>query len=252
MRSTQYIYWAYQLTLSEKGEIEELVRLSYQALERNLEERSKTVIKERGWGESFDVMNRRVPRMRPNEARAAPQYPPPRPESRGQHMPPYDGDFRDRPHTEYEETSPNEYTAAGAPHQFPEPPVMPPRPTIHFKRQEQDATKPTRPEVRFTFPREQLVSDFADTTKETPSSPAKPDTPSTKTDNQLQVVRQKLEGLRKRKEEAEKARDISTAADLTYYVIPDLEADLEELLEHERLDKLLEEGAFGEATEAGA
>ena len=250
MRSTQYIYWAYQLTLSEKGEIEELIRLSYQALERNLEERSKTVIKERGWGEAVDVMNRRVPRMRPNEPWAASQYPPPRPKSRGQHMPSYDGHFRHHPHTEYEETPPNGYTPAGAPRPYVDPyldpysdpyldpyldpPVMPARPHIHFERQEQDATKPTRPEVRFTFPREQLVSDFADTAKEAPSSPAKPDTPSTKTNNQLQIVRQKLERLRKRKEEAEKARDISTAADLTYYVIPDLEAELEKLLKQQR------------------
>ena len=234
MRSTQYLYWAYQLTFSEKGEIEELVRLSYQALERNLEERSKTVIKERGWGEAVNVMNRRVPRMRSNEPRAAPQYLPPRPEFRGQHMPSYHGNFRHQPHTEYEETSPNEYTPAGAPRPFPDEPVMPTRSIIHVWRQEQDATKPTRPEVRFTFPREQLVSDFADTAKEAPSSPAKPDTPSTKTNNQLQIVRQKLERLRKRKEEAEKARDISTAADLTYYVIPDLEADLEKLMKQQR------------------
>ena len=99
--------------------------------------------------------------------------------------------------------------------------------------------KPKRPEVRFTFPREQLVSGVADTTKETSSSPAKPDIPSTKTDNQLQIVRQRLERLRKRKEEAEKARDITTAADLIYYAIPELEADLEKLLkqQHEEREK---------------
>ena len=226
----------------EKGEIEELVRLSYQALERNLEERSKTVIKERGWGEAVDVMNRRRPRMRSNEPWATPQYPPPRPESMGQHMPPYDGSFRHYPYTEHEETFPDESTLARASftrvqtrgdsprrrHARPmtSPPPAPGPPP--------ERPKLIRPEVRFTLPREQLVSGIADTTKETPSSPVKPATPSTKTDNQLQIVRQRLERLRKRKEEAEKARDITTAADLTYYAIPELEADLEKLLKQQR------------------
>ena len=228
----------------EKGEIEELVRLSYQALERNLEERSKTVIKERGWGEAVDVMTRRRPRMRSNEPWATPQYPPPRPESMGQHMHPYDGSFRHYPYTEHEETFPDESTPARAPFTRVQTRGDPPRtqharpmtdsPPVPYKLLEQDAPKPIRPEVRFTIPREQLVSGIADTTKETPSSPVKPATPSTKTDNQLHIVRQRLERLRKRKEEAEKARDITTAADLTYYAIPELEADLEKLLKQQR------------------
>ena len=244
MRSTQHIFWAHHLTLSEKGEIEELVRLSYQALERHLEERSKTIIKEKGWREAVDDMNRPVPRMRPSEPWVVPQDFPPRPEVRGQHMPSYDEYLRHHPPAEHEGVFPDESRPARAPlprvHTRGEPPVrrherpMTTSPPIHLERQEQDATKPTRPEVRFTFPREQLVSGSIDTAKEVPSSPAILVTPATKTDNQLQIVRQKLERLRKRKEEVEKAGDISTAADLTYYVIPDLEADLEKLLKQQR------------------
>ena len=244
MRSTQYIFWAHHLTLSEKGEIEELVRLSYQALERHLEERSKTIIKEKGWREAVDVVNRTVPRMRPSEPWVVPQDFPPRPEVRGQHMPSYDEYLRHHPPAEHEEVFPDESRPARAPlppvYTRGESPVrrherpMTASPPIHLERQEQDTTKTTRPEVRFTFPREQLVSGSLGTAKEAPSSPAKPVTPATKTDNQLQIVRQKLERKRERKEEAEKAGDISTAADLTYYVIPDLEAELEKLLKQQR------------------
>ena len=155
-------------------------------------------------------------------------------------MPSYDGHPRHRPRTEHEDFLWDESTPARAPftrvqtradpllrrHARP----MTTSPPIPDKLSKQDAPKPVQPEVRFTFPREQLVSDDADPTKAAPSTPAKPDTPLTKTDNQLQIVRQRLERLRKRKEEAEKARDITTAADLTYYAIPELEADLEKLL----------------------
>ena len=227
-----------------KREIEELVRLSYQARGRNLEERSKTVIKERGWGETVDIMNRSVPPVRLHQPWPAPHYPRPTPGSWGQHMPSYDGYFRHHPQREHEEIFPDEIRPAPLPpsrvHTGGEPPVrLHERPMvastpIHLERPEQDATKPTRTEVRFTFPREQLVSGSVDTTQKGPSSPAKPGTSSSKADNQLQIVRQRLERLRKRKEEAEEAKDITTAADLTYYAIPELEADLEKLLLQQR------------------
>ena len=243
MRSTQYMYWAHQLTLSEKGEVEELVRLSFQALERNLENRSKIVIKERGWGEAVDVMNRRGPRMRPNEHWTAPQYPPQRPGSMDQNMPSYGGYFGDRPYPGHGETFPDESRQARASlpgaHTRGEPPAMRHErpmtapPPNSYKLIEQDAPKSTRHEVRFTFPREQLVSDLVGSANEASSTSAKPDTSST-TDNRLHIVRQKLERLRKRKEKAEKDGDSITAADLIYYSIPEVEADLEKLLKQRR------------------
>ena len=73
--SERHIINVFGLILPKKGQIEELVRLSYQAFERNLEERSKRIIKERGWGEAIDAMNRRMPRTRPNQPWAEPQHP---------------------------------------------------------------------------------------------------------------------------------------------------------------------------------
>ena len=188
-------------------------------------------------------MNRRVPPVRLTQPWTAPQYSHPTPGSWDQHMSSYDGYVRHHPYTEHEEPFPDESKPARVTpsrvHTREETPVrryerpMTTSTPIHLERPEQDATKSTRPEVRFTFPREQLVSGFVDTAKEAPSSPAKPSTPLTKTDNQLQIVIQRLERFRKRKEEAEKARDITTAADLTYYVIPELEADLEKLLKQQ-------------------
>ena len=234
--------WVHQLTVAKKREIEELVKLSYQALDRYSKERSKTVIKERGWGEAVDAMNR-MPGMHPNKPSATPQYPPPMPESWNQNRPPYGRYTEHRPYTKYENLSPSK----SAPSQVPLPrlrarnhpsvrrrarPILT-SPPIEVERQEQEATKTTRPEVRFTLPRAQLASSTADTAKEAQTSPAKPDVPTTRTDDELQKARQRLEQLKKRKEEAEKAKDLVTASDITYYAIPELEARIEKLLKQQ-------------------
>jgi outer membrane biosynthesis protein TonB len=88
--------------------------------------------------------------------------------------------------------------------------------------------------VRFTLPRAQFASSTADTAEETQPSPAKPDVPTTGTDNELQKERQRLEKAKKRKEEAEKAKDFATASDIVCYVIPDLEAQIEKLSKQQR------------------
>ena len=237
----------HQLTLPEKGEIEELVRLSFQALERNLEERSRTVINERGWGEAISAMNREMPEMRSNEPWAAPQYPPTRLEDWNQNNALHDRHFRSRPYTEYEEIYPDESTPAEAPlprlhtreHSSARRRARPIRtsPPIEDGRQEQDTTKRVRSEVRFTLPRVQLVSGTADVAKEAQTSSAKPNYRTTKTDEELLLVRQRLERAKKRKEEAEKAKDIATAFDLTTYGIPDMEAKLEGLLNQQREER---------------
>ena len=247
MRATQCNVLLSPANLPEKGEIEEIVRLSYQALERNLEERSKTVINERGLGEAINAMNRGVPGMRSNEPWTAPQYPPPRPEYWNQQNPLYDRYVTHRPYTGYENIWPDESTPAQAPlphlHTREHPsarrrarPIVTQLP-IESGLQEQDTTKTTRPEVRFTIPRAQLVSGTADTAKRAQTKSAKPDVPTTKTDNELQSVRQRLERAKKRKEEAEKARDIPTAFDLTSFVIPDIEAELEKVLKRQREER---------------
>lgn len=187
-------------------------------------------------------MNGNMPGMRSNEPLAAPRYPPPRPEYSNQNL--YDEQYRHRPYSEYGDVSPDRSAPFQAPMSRLRPheqlcarrrarPIKIP-PPVEVKRQEQDAMKTTRPEVRFTLPRTQLVSSTAETAKEAQKSPAKPDNLRSKTDDELQKAHQRLEQVKKRKEEAEKAKDLATAADLTYYAIPDLEADLEKLLKQQR------------------
>ena len=55
-----------------------------------------------------------------------------------------------------------------------------------------------------------------------------------KTDDELRSVRQRLERAKKRKEEAEKAKDIQAAFDLSTYTVPELEAKLEAALKQQR------------------
>lgn len=183
-----------------------------------------------------------MPGMRSNEPLAAPRYPPPRPEYSNQNL--YDEKYRHRPYSEYEDVSPDKSVSfqAPIPHLRPREqlsarrrvrPIEIPSPA-KVKRQEQDAMKTTRPEVRFTLPRTQLISSTAETAKEAQKNPPKPDLFRSNTDDELQKARQRLEQVKKRKEEAEKAKDLATAADLTYYAIPDLEADLEKLLKQQR------------------
>ncbi len=232
---------------SAKGEIEELVRLSYQALERNLEGRSKTLINEKGWRESIDAMNRRVPRMRSNEPGAAPHYPPPRPGYSNQNITVYESSSRRRPYTEYEDI-PRDESIAG----YANPPDLPTRenpsagrrakpiiipPPVKSGRPKQDKTKTTQSEVRFTVPFAQLVSGTSDAPKETQTRSTKPIVPTTKIDHELQSVRQRLERAIKRKEEAEEDKDFAKVYDLTNYVIPDLERELETILKQQRSEQ---------------
>ena len=77
-------------------------------------------------------------------------------------------------------------------------------------------------------------SGTADIAKEAQKNVAKPNVPVTKTDDELHSLRQRLERAKKRKEEAEKAKDIHTAFDLTTYAIPELETKLEKVLEQHK------------------
>ncbi|KAL9136152.1 MAG: hypothetical protein Q9175_002651 [Cornicularia normoerica] len=246
--------WFQQLTLPEKGEIEELVRLSYQALERNLEERSRKVINERGWGEAISAMNRGMPEMRSNKPWAAPQYEdlprerPPRPEDWNQDNPPHDRHYRHRPYTNdgdyisIDESGPAHvprprlYTHEPLPARRRATRVIIPAP-VEVERQEQDATRRTQSEVRFTLPRMQPISGTADIAKEAQTSSATNNVPMSKMDDELNSVRQRLERAKGRKEEAEKGKDTATAFDLTTYAIPELEAKLEMVLKQQRKEQ---------------
>ena len=206
-----------------KGEIEELVRLSYQALERNIEERSRTVIHERGLGVAISAMNREMQ----YEQFIPPR--PPRPGNWNSDTREYFGDenpYREAP-LPYLHTPEDSFTSRRAN------PIITP-PPVEVGGQEQDTTRRTRSEVRFTLPRMEPVFSTANIAKKAHENIAKPNVPVTNTDDELHSLRQRLERAKKRKEEAEKAKDIHTAFDLTTYAIPELEAKLEKVLEQRK------------------
>lgn len=206
-----------------KGEIEELVRLSYQTLERDIEERSRTVIHERGLGVAISAMNREMQ----YEHFIPPR--PPRPGDWNYDTREYFGDenpYREAP-LPYLNTYKDSFTSRRA-----DPIIIPP--PVEVGGQKQDTTRRTQSEVRFTLPRMQPGPGTADIAKEAQTNVVKPNVPVTKTDDELHSLRQRLERAKKRKEEAEKAKDIHTAFDLTTYAIPELEAKLEKVLEQRK------------------
>ncbi len=175
------------------------------------------------------------------------EYPPGIPRSWDPSNPPCGGDTGYQPFTEYE----NGLQDDGAPSQAPLPHPRArqrssvrhrPRqiiiqPPIRVDRQEQEPTGTTRPEVRFTLPRAQPASSTADTAKAAHPSPAKPDVPPTRTDDELHEARLKLEKLIKRKEEAEKSKHLDIVSDISNYAIPDLEENIERLLKQQRAEQ---------------
>ena len=195
----------------EKGQIEELVQLSYQALERNLEERSKQVIKERGLEEEIDAENRRRPRVRSNQPWAAPPF----------SVPPEGFEPTIRP--PFRDVSPTKSTQAQPYFSRPNPPEH-----IESDRRRKGTVKKAQPEVRFTIPRAQLASDIADNVKKAEGYSILPDDTLNSLDAETPSVRLRLERAKRRKAEAEKVKDTTTVYDLTNFVIPDLEARLEE------------------------
>lgn len=237
-------------------EIEELVKLSYQALDRYSKERSKTVIKERGWSEVVDSMNH-LPGVYQNEPSAPSQYPPPMPESWNQNQPSHGGYTWQDPYADYDNIFSDERAPSLAPvrylrtHKHPSTRQRASHvfasPTTQAERQKLEKTEEKRPELRFTRPRAQLGSIPAGSILTTEPSAAVPIVLSTKTDDELLKARQKLEQMKKRKVEAETVNDLITASDITYYVIPDLEARIERLL---RLQREERDGASSQPEES--
>jgi hypothetical protein len=90
--------------------------------------------------------------------------------------------------------------------------------------------------VRFTLPHAQLGSSTADTINESQARKPTPNVPQTsKTNDELPKLIEKLERARKKLEECERSEDHQNAADLTYYVIPDLKNRIEK--EQQRVEQ---------------
>ncbi len=229
--------------MPEKSDIEELVKLSYQALEKDSKERSKTVIKERGWGEAIDGMNR-GPDMYSTGFPAVPRGSPPMPEIWNENNPPYGRYTEHRSAAEYEDILPARSSLSKASLQVPrghetiyvrrraDPTV--PLPPIEVDRQEQTGTERTGPEVRFTLPRAQPAFATSDTAKVAQPNPDQPNIPPTSTGEELEKARHRLEQLIKRKVEAQKIKDLGMASDIIYYAIPDLEEKIGRLMRQQR------------------
>lgn len=182
--------------------------------------------------------------MYSNEPFAAPQYPPPMQEPWDQNKPIYDGYTGHRPYNIYENVLPDNSASSQAPPSNFRPRDHPSAlwrgrpisisPPTEVKHREREAMRKTRPELRFTLPRAQAASGTADIAKKAHPSPVKPRLTPTKTDDELQNARQKLEQVQKRKEEAEKVGDHSTVSDMIYFVIPELEMQIKKLRKMQR------------------
>lgn len=100
-----------------------------------------------------------------------------------------------------------------------------------------EAPKVTRPEVRFTLPHANLTSSTADSPNGAQKSSAKPNVPQLKTNDEYLKLVKKLEHLEEKREAAVQAGDHSTAADIKYYAIPDLEAQIKKMQKQQDKEK---------------
>lgn len=204
------------------AEIEELVVFSYQAENRRLAERSRQIVKERGWHERIVGLDQEIPNMdqrgyspfaepwnHPSSAYA--QYPRPRVE---------DGDglyqsgrgAYDRAPTEPQDANPGSQPNG-----------------VEGARE----IKPSVPEVRFTVPR---LDPTRRPTRVPPPPRRKPASGGSRREIQRQRQEQelreamaKLERLKSNRDEAETTKNYALKSDLEYYAIPDLESRIEKL-----------------------
>lgn len=211
-----------------KEEIEELVRLSYRALDRNLEQRSREIIKEQGWRELVASQQR----IRDFTPRRRPQFPRERTRERYSHA-------------RYSSVSPNSsvdgfdkqigdlgHRAGPQPHHGPfvldaHNDIVEPRPDKPGEEQKKAAAEG---EVRFTLPRMANA-------QSTPAPPRKQKADLETGDKAVREAEEKLEILIKRRDQAIKAKDYSIKSDLELYAIPEMKARIERLKGAQRKDE---------------
>lgn len=178
----------------KKIEIEDLVRLSYQALDRNLKESSRKAIKEEGLGEAINAMYDKTQGLHS----ATPLYHPlPIPKSWNQNN--SSPDLSEEAMPDFRAREPSSPRRRARPITS-SPPIKP-------KYWDQDGPSTLVSAMRFKLQR--------------------------KTHNELQNLRKRLVLLTKRKDEAEKVEDVTTAADLNH-VILDVQSQIKNLEEQEQ------------------
>ncbi|KAL6718674.1 hypothetical protein ACLMJK_002908 [Lecanora helva] len=189
----------------------ELVRLSFQADARFLEDRSQILIDKRGWREKVNALNPPLYPEMPSEV-------PPRPHSRSRQyiMDPYPNPFFDVGHENYyyrhstppPRFDPNDLSTSSKNKETQSRPIE-----SYFE----ENVQPAKPEVRFTLPHRDSQAPI----RNEPLGQKKSSASNGKHD--YQTALEKLEILKNKKEEAEKSGDTMTASDLTYYAIPEME-----------------------------
>lgn len=90
---------------------------------------------------------------------------------------------------------------------------------------------PASPEVRFTLPRAEATGHLKGENVPSPN----PGTAARK--KELKQAMEKLERLKRKRDEAMKANNNDLAADLTYYAIPEIDKRIEKLLHDEKEDE---------------
>jgi hypothetical protein len=215
--------------ICEKAEIEELVRLSYQAFSRGLEELSRQIIQERNWGERVAALNQEQSRIYPQYSDHFPDEWRPRRPGNSRYP---DSELED----EYAHTKWGQKDRLGASTSKPEFRNRPPPRAFkagnldagpNRTESSQEGKSGAASEVRFTLPRLTPTRPVA-SPPPPPLLPSPKPAPST-AKKELQEANKKLERLKKRKEEAERINDFPTAADLAYYAIPDMQSRVETL-----------------------
>ncbi|MCJ1426226.1 hypothetical protein MMC29_004129, partial [Sticta canariensis] len=191
-------------------EIEELVILSYQAVGRGLVERSRKVIGERGWNERVDAIVREISKASINR----------------------------RPASAYNQAN-EPRNQRGDPGEDPE---------SYFFTKTQTRRDPfgpsTIPHTELSPADLQITDSEMDSARETKSAAPKvtvtvhrkgghkpnPNPAVKAREKELEKLKEKLEILKKRRDEAQKVKDLPLEADLTYYAIPDLNQRIEILM----------------------
>lgn len=222
---------------------------SYQADNRRLAERSRQIVKERGWQERIVALNQQPPNVDPRvytgfrepwsqpNARNAYYSGPAGPTWRDYHR----SGRRDHDRAT---TSPPEIQIVRSPREpWDANPESRPNQTERGKE-----TKPAVSEVRFTVPR-------LDPTRQTAGVPQsrkpvsrtfKVDIHRKRHDQELQEAMDKLERLKSNRDEAERAKNYALKSDLEYYAIPDLESRIKKLKQAHEGDESDGKGALAE------
>ena len=209
---------------AKQREIEELVKLSYQALDTESQRSSKIVFEEGGWGNSSHRRSAGAATGRYSEYSRVPDYATRSRPLPGKHT-------GNRSFVEYDDQTDAITASRSGPERRLDLKHLKP---VRSEPSGQATATKAQPEVRFTLPHANLASDIVNGYQQTPPDVAKGEPIPSKIDTELKAARLKLDNLNNRQVTAEKAKDWTTASDLKYYAIPDQQEKVERLEKQQR------------------